>query len=588
MTAVFCFIFFGSDSFASGYSRYEIAVDKTGSEIIFENQPFSAVSVQLDEVVNDLMVNFGNGWEHVHIHEHGYGPEALLFTPPAYTLEFKRSSGDPITLTSHVFYYEPEYIAEIGGSGLYAGIQIAGISNNFEIMSRDEWGADENLRYWNPDWDDDSDDSGEKTSSDPCGDFATTFAAELGLSYVKEYSPGGDILTWPLQYMKRIRKIVVHHTDSEVRDLNGDHITDSRDYKSMIRLIYYYHAISRGWGDIGYNYIIDPLGNIYEGRYGGDKVIGAHALCYNNGSMGIAIIGNYDEDQVPEPVLNALISLIAQKSKQYSFDPNGTSVFRGQQLANILGHRDVRPTACPGRYLYELLPTIRERAALAIRSGTFRESNLQVENLDYNAEASIDFADITLRPNERKTLQLRFKNTGQETWDQNTWLHVALNNNPNARIVPVITDKAFVASDLKENSVAPGKTGTFEITIEGGYYAGNYSFEVAPVVNGRYKVSRSSVDVEFAVEQPNLAYEVVQQVLPSGTVFRGEKLEAAVHLKNTGNVVWKNYGDNQITIGTSGPRDRSSIFVKNNPSRLGYMIDSEVEPGEVGRFVMNL
>ncbi|MBU0577167.1 N-acetylmuramoyl-L-alanine amidase [Patescibacteria group bacterium] len=587
-TAFLCLGFFTSNSFAADYNKHEIVVEKAGSEIIFENQPFSAVSVQLDEVIDDLMVNFGNGWEEVEIHDDGFGPEALLFTSPAYTVEFKRESGIPATLTSYVFYSEPEYVAAIGGPGLLASTQVAGISSNFEVISRVEWGADENLRYWNPDWDDDAGDDGEKTSSDPCGDFATTFAAELDISYVKEYSPSGELLTWPLQYMDRIRKIIVHHTDSEVRDLNGDHRMDSRDYKSMIRLIYQYHAVSRGWGDIGYNYIIDPLGNIYEGRYGGDKVIGAHALCYNNGSLGIAIIGNYEEDQVPEPALNALISLVAQKSRQYSIDPNGTSVFRGKQLSNIIGHRDVRATACPGRYLYELLPTVRERAALAIRSGTFRESNLQVENLDYNAEAISDFANITLRPNERKTLQLRFKNTGLETWDQNTWLHVALNNNPNARVIPAVEDKAFVAADLKESSVAPGKTGTFEITIEGGYYAGNYSFPVAPVVNGRYKVSRSAVNVAFAVDQPDLNYEVVDQVLPSGTVFQGEALQAAVQLKNTGNVIWKNYGDHQITLGTSGPRDRASIFIEENPSRLGYMIDSEVEPGETGRFVMNL
>ncbi|MBU0728002.1 N-acetylmuramoyl-L-alanine amidase, partial [Patescibacteria group bacterium] len=348
------------------------------------------------------------------------------------------------------------------------------------------------------------------------------------------------------------------------------------------------HTISRGWGDIGYNYIIDPLGNIYEGRYGGDKVIGAHALCYNNGSLGIAVIGNYDEDDVPEPALQALITLVAQKTKQYGIGPNETSVFRGQKLANILGHRDVRPTACPGKKLYDLLPTIRERAALTLRSGTFRESNLMVENLDYNAQALTDFSNLLLEPNERKTITLRFRNTGKKTWDHNTWLHVALNNDPDSRVVPIIEDKSFVAADLKENSVEPGKIGTFEVELEAGYYSGYYNFEVAPVVNGRYKVSRSSVDLGFNVNQPNMDYMIVDSELPSGVVYQGQTLEAYVELKNTGNVTWRNYGDKQITLGTSGPRDRKSIFIEDNPARLGYLLESEVAPGQSGRFVMNL
>jgi len=167
-------------------------------------------------------------------------------------------------------------------------------------------------------------------------------------------------------------------------------------------------------------------------------------------------------------------------------------------------------------------------------------------------------------------------------------MHVALNNNPQARVVPVIEDKSFVAADLKERSVAPGQIGSFDVMIEGGYYAGHYSFQVAPVVNGRYKVSRAVVNLSFNVEAPDYSYEVVDQNLPSGTVFQGEKIEAWVDIKNTGNVIWKNHGENQITLGTSGPRDRKSIFIEENPSRLGYLYESEIRPGQIGHFVMDL
>jgi len=59
------------------------------------------------------MVNFGNGWEKVHVHDHGYGPEALIFTSPTNLVQFKKKtffSYEPIKIKSHIFYYEPEPI----------------------------------------------------------------------------------------------------------------------------------------------------------------------------------------------------------------------------------------------------------------------------------------------------------------------------------------------------------------------------------------------------------------------------------------------------------------------------------------------
>lgn len=586
--ALFISGFFGANVFAmEDYSVYEIQLDQSETKIIQEDRKFNAISIQTDSVTHDLMVNFGKDWEDVHIHDLGYGPEALIFTSPTYIVQFK--SSEDINFKTHILFQEPD---EIGGmidtSNLVASTQLTALS--FNIINRNEWGVDETMRYWTPEIEEALEQNGtsEKTSSDPCADYATKFQSELGISYVKEYSPDGSILTWPLQYMKTLRKFVIHHTDSEIRDINGDNRMDNLDYKGIVRAIYRYHTITRGWGDIGYNYIIDPLGNIYEGRYGGDKVIGAHAICFNNGTMGISIIGNYQENDISEPALQALISLLARKAKAYNIDPEGSSLMRGKKLANIIGHRDVGATKCPGDKLYDLLPKIRNRVALAIRSGTFSEGGLQVENLDYNAEVITDLNGISLKPNEKKEITLKFKNTGKKTWDYNTWLHVALNNNPNARVIPVIEDKAFVAADLNERSVAPGQTGSFNIQIEAGYYPGNYSFQVAPVVNGRYKVSRSAINVSFNVQKPDFSYEVVKSDLPPKVIFHGQDIQASIELKNTGNVTWKNYGNNKITLGTSGPRDRASIFIKKTPARIGYLIQSEVEPGEIGTFVMNL
>lgn len=574
---------------AVDFAEHKLTLERHGasliSEVILEREAFNTVIVSLEKDIDGLMVNFGNDWEEVEIHSHGHEVERLVFTAPTHTMQFRwdqPGNDESLNLKATLFYYENE---GFGGptSELQASSSLT--ARAYTILSRREWGADEELRIWNPDRypDDDGDDT---PRVDPCASIATAYADEFELTMVKEYNSEGQPLTWPLQYVKDVEKFIIHHTDSEIRDINGDSLTDTRDYQAMVRAIYYYHAISRGWGDIGYNYIIDPLGNIYEGRFGGDKVIGAHAQCYNHGSMGIAVIGDYQDEDVPEPAMQALIWLIGKKAKEQKIDPEGSSIFRGKKLFNVIGHRDVGATACPGDRFYDALPKIRDRAALAMRN--FSESTLSVSEYDYNAELISNLAIFSLGPGQRKTVTMKFKNTGKKTWDNTTWMHVALNNDPNARVVPAVSDKAFVASDLKENSVAPGSTGTFTVEVEAGFKPGHYAFQVSPVVNGRYKISRASEYISFKVLAPIYDYEVITHEFPSGTVFQGQKIPATLELKNTGNVTWRNYGNNSITLGASSPRDRASIFIKDNPFRVGYLIDSEVAPGGVGHFVLNL
>ena len=77
----------------------------------------------------------------------------------------------------------------------------------------------------------------------------------------------------------------------------------------MMRSIYRYHAVSRGWGDIGYNVIVDKFGRRWEGRAGGlaSTVVGAHAGGFNSGTFGVSMLGNYEsvnppsEPPTPEP-----------------------------------------------------------------------------------------------------------------------------------------------------------------------------------------------------------------------------------------------------------------------------------------------
>jgi len=569
---------------AAEFAEYEITMEKQGdqlvSEVILERESFNAVILNMNKELEGMMVDFGRGWEDIKIHDDGFSLSYLLTTSPTHTMKFRAEANayEKVNLDVTLLYTEEA----IGGPSADLQASNALLSRNYKIIKRSEWGADEELRIWNPD----RVSSGSGSSVDPCAEIETKYGSEFNITQVKEYTSDGQPLTWPIQYVAKLEKFVIHHTDSEIRDMNGDAKTDSRDYMALVRAIYYYHTISRGWGDIGYNYLIDPLGNIYEGRYGGDRVIGAHALCFNHGTIGIAIIGDYENHSIPEPAMQALIQLIATKGKEYGIDPSKSSTFRGKKLPNVLGHKDVRATSCPGKFLYNALPKIRDRSALAMRN--FSETSLSVENYDYNAQLISSFNKFSIAPGERKTLILKYKNTGTKAWNDSTWMHVALNNNSNARIVPAVEGKSFVAADLKQSSVTPGSTGTFEVEVEGGFKAGDYAFQISPVVNGRYKISRASEYITFSVEEPNQTYEVVSHEFPSGTVFQGQHIISTLKLKNTGNTTWRNYGKNPITLGASAPKDRASIFIKNNPYRVGYMIDSEVAPGEIGNFTLDL
>ena len=148
------------------------------------------------------------------------------------------------------------------------------------------------------------------------------------------------------------------------------HTVNANDYSrgevpGMIRSIYAYHTRSRGWSDIGYNFVVDKFGRIWEGRYGGvaRPVIGAHTLGYNEDSFAMSAIGNYETAHPSQAMLKAYGALFAWKLGLAGIDPMDRSQnVNGDTFRAINGHRDAGSTACPGRYLYAKLPAIRTYA----------------------------------------------------------------------------------------------------------------------------------------------------------------------------------------------------------------------------------
>lgn len=170
-------------------------------------------------------------------------------------------------------------------------------------------------------------------------------------------------------YTKKVKTAFVHHSAT------GNNYRCSQA-PSVIRSIYRYHVNSTGWRDLGYNFLVDKCGNIYEGRAGGvsKPVLGAHTLGFNANSMGIAVLGTYSSKKPSSAALKAIARLTAWKVGLYGMNPRGKTYLksgggnlyrkgRKVRLNVISGHRDGFATNCPGKQLYAKLDTARSKAA---------------------------------------------------------------------------------------------------------------------------------------------------------------------------------------------------------------------------------
>lgn len=187
------------------------------------------------------------------------------------------------------------------------------------------------------------------------------------------------------RYNATIEQAHVHHT------VTGNDYSRS-ETPALIRGMYYYHTHTLGWSDIGYNFLVDRFGRIWEGRAGGPgkAVRGAHTLGFNATSVGISVIGNFEQVKPGTATLSAVAQLAAWKLSRYGRDPLGTMKVRSEgsdkfprnrtvTLPVIDGHRDTNDTACPGRHLYARLDDVRREAADLIDAASVREVQVTSE-----------------------------------------------------------------------------------------------------------------------------------------------------------------------------------------------------------------
>ncbi|WP_231157804.1 MULTISPECIES: peptidoglycan recognition protein [unclassified Streptomyces] len=179
----------------------------------------------------------------------------------------------------------------------------------------------------------------------------------------------------PSEYNADVKAVFVHHTD-------GANDYDCAESASLVRGIYAYHTQVNKWNDVGYNFLVDKCGTVFEGRKGGiDRpVLGAHTYGFNRESAGVAVLGEYGTTAASDAALAAVARVSAWKLGQYGADPSGSvQLTAGATQKNYFGtnftsgtaypfkrvsaHRDGFLTQCPGDALYAQLPTVRAWAA---------------------------------------------------------------------------------------------------------------------------------------------------------------------------------------------------------------------------------
>jgi uncharacterized protein with LGFP repeats len=168
-----------------------------------------------------------------------------------------------------------------------------------------------------------------------------------------------------------IRAGVVHHSAT------GNDYAPA-DSAAIVRSIYEYHTLTQGWGDIGYNALVDKYGQVFEGRFGGitNPVEGVHTGGFNANTWGVCMIGDFSQAPPTPDQLRAVGQLLGWRLAMDAVNPKGTVALtsaggpntrfpRGaaETLPSIFGHRDVGDTDCPGNAGYAFLERIRDIAA---------------------------------------------------------------------------------------------------------------------------------------------------------------------------------------------------------------------------------
>jgi hypothetical protein len=207
-------------------------------------------------------------------------------------------------------------------------------------------------------------------------------------AYVNRVSWGGtlNLTNTAPRTQTTVNHLIVHHSAGQ---------NTSNDFAAVVRSYYIMHTQTNGWTDIGYNWLIDRNGVLYQGRAfnfnGSPDVVGAHMGGGNSGTMGVCLIGDFTSVQPTEQALLQLRNVLSWKAHERNIDVRVRRTHTLGNLHTISGHRDGTATQCPGNAFYPRLPEIRTRthaylnppqilaASAVVASGSPNEAVIRAE-----------------------------------------------------------------------------------------------------------------------------------------------------------------------------------------------------------------
>jgi len=195
--------------------------------------------------------------------------------------------------------------------------------------------------------------------------------------YLKEYYPNEyylyktidkiheKTLYRPRKYYYPKHKIIIHHSAMPSVSLHNQ-----KEVEKQIQEIEKLHTFYRDRWDIGYHFLVDKFGNIYEGKAWWPWIIGAHAQFNNFDSIGITLLGNFQTEYPSLDQIKALIKLLISLSRYYQLDLNQQVLYHAKSEtapyiqdiydSPISYHKKIGTTACPWTHLLQYLPFIKE------------------------------------------------------------------------------------------------------------------------------------------------------------------------------------------------------------------------------------
>ena len=169
------------------------------------------------------------------------------------------------------------------------------------------------------------------------------------------------------EYGPGVRHAVVHHTVTS-------NTYTPEESAAAVRGIYQFHTHTSGFCDIGYNFLVDRFGQVFEGRFGGvdRNVVGAHAQGFNRESTGVAAMGTFTSEPVPAALYAGIRNLLTWKLAVHGVNAQSQVQVGDRGVPAVSGHRDLNATECPGDALYALLPQLRNEVAAGIQASPGR------------------------------------------------------------------------------------------------------------------------------------------------------------------------------------------------------------------------